>query len=102
MRKITEQVVDAFMRGDSFASGNSQTDGDTIWLHGNAIAWREGRDVVIHHATWHTRTTRERLNGLLNVIAPHLGVVQRDYVEYIQDTNANTLLPFGDPYVIEG
>ena len=102
MRKITTEIVNAFMRGDSKTMGNTRTDGDAIYLHDNAIAWRDGRDVVITLANWGTVTTRERLNGLLNTIAPHLGAVQRNHAQFIQNRQDNTLTPFDDVYVIEG
>ena len=102
MRKITAEIVDAFMRGDSIRIGNTRTDGDTIYLHDNAIAQRNGRDVRITLAGWGTVTTRERLNGLLDVIAPHLGAVQRNHEQFIQNTQDNTLTPFDGVYVIEG
>ena len=102
MRKITSEIVDAFMRGDSKRVGNTRTDGDTIYLHDNAIAQRNGRDVRITLAGWGTVTTRERLNGLLNVIAPHLGAVQRNHQQFIHNMQDNTLTPFDGVYVIEG
>ena len=104
MRKITDTIVSAFMRGDSKTVGNTRTDGDTIYLHDNAIAWRDGRDVVITLAGWGTVTTRERLNGLLDVIAPHLGIVQRNHEQFVQNMELNELTPLDseERFTIEG
>ena len=37
MRKVTEQIKQAFERGEAKTVGNTRTDGNTVWLHGNAI-----------------------------------------------------------------
>jgi len=65
MRKITEQTVNAFKWGTEFSSSNTRTDGKSIWLHGNRIAWKDsGGDLWIDSCGWNSNTTRERLNGL--------------------------------------
>lgn len=77
MRKITEQAAMAFVCRRNFRQSNTQVifkDGglasDTValLLHGNAIALREGGQLAISLAGWDTLTTRERLNGLLDVL----------------------------------
>ena len=93
MRKITNDIVDAFMRGDSKTINNSRTDGNTLWLHDNAIAWRDGRDVVLTMAGWGSVTTRERLNGLLDVIAPHLVILQRNHEQHVYNRKLDELTP---------
>jgi len=87
MRKVTENIVHALDSGEAKCSGNSSTDGATLFLHGNAIACRfrdsqgrEGYDLSL--SGWNTPTTRERLNGLLCVMG--------------YGTNAPK---FGNPYV---
>lgn len=77
MRKITDLVTDAFINGHKLTIGNSRTDGVTLYLHDNAIAWRDDDGLYISMAGWPTVTTRERLNGLLSKIAPRYHVVQR-------------------------
>ena len=48
MRKVTKQVVAAFMQRKSRKVGNTQTDGTTLWLHGNAIArWQSGSNLEV-------------------------------------------------------
>lgn len=72
MRKITEHAAWAFVCRENFRQSNTQVlvmgDTVTLGLHGNAIARREGGKLSISLAGWDTLTTRERLNGLLDVL----------------------------------
>ena len=78
MRKITENIADAFMSHEPKAQGNSSTDGKALFLHGNLIAWHgthEGREgIFLTLAGWNTSTTKERLRGVLRMMG-HLGSV---------------------------
>lgn len=67
MRKVTEIIRAAFMARTAKACGNSSTDGESLFLHGNKIARWNGNTLEITDAGWPTRTTHERLNGLPNV-----------------------------------
>jgi hypothetical protein len=67
MRKVTQQIVDAFLRGESKKVGNTLTDGVAIWLHQNKIAEMRGNGLWISNAGWASNTTKERLNGLPEV-----------------------------------
>lgn len=72
MRKITRQACEAFIDRKKFQSGNTMTDGYSLYLHGNRIATRlnSGSNVfLISTAGWRTSTTRERLNGLIDCLA---------------------------------
>jgi hypothetical protein len=65
MRKVTEQIKEAFEQGTSKKVGNTETDGQTVWLHGNAIVKRDPSGLVMATlAGWNTPTTRERVNGI--------------------------------------
>lgn len=67
MRKVTEQIKKAFEEGRSLKVGNTETDGQTVWLHGNAIVKRDADGLVRWSlAGWNTPTTRERVNGIAN------------------------------------
>ena len=67
MRKVTEQIKQAFERRESKKIGNTRTDGNTVWLHGNAIVKRDLDGLVRWSlAGWNTPTTRERVNGIAN------------------------------------
>ena len=106
MRKITDQIITAFMNKENMTKGNtSTTDGKSIWLHGHEIVrTNDDGNIVINNCGWGTVTTRERLNGLLNAIAPHLGAVQRNHEQYIQDSSKDywkpELIPFNGDYII--
>ena len=65
MRKVTQQIKQAFEQGKSLKVGNTKTDGQTVWLHGNAIVKRDPDGLVrASLAGWNTPTTRERVNGI--------------------------------------
>ena len=67
MRKVTQQIKQAFERGEAKTVGNTTTDGNTVWLHGNAIVKRDADGLVRWSlAGWNTPTTRERVNGIAN------------------------------------
>jgi len=81
MRKVTREIVQAWARGDSLTVGNTSTNGEAIWLHGNPIAWKTGdADVIaLTLAGWPTVTTRERLNGVLNFYGIGYRFAQRNF-----------------------
>ena len=67
MRKVTQLIKEAFERRESKKIGNTETDGKTVWLHGNAIVKRDADGLVRWSlAGWNTPTTRERVNGIAN------------------------------------
>ena len=67
MRKVTQQIKQAFERRQPLSVGNTMTDGETVWLHGNAIVKRDPDGLVRWSlAGWNTPTTRERVNGIAN------------------------------------
>ena len=67
MRKVTQQIKDAFEQGKPRKIQNTETDGKTVWLHGNAIVKRDPDGLVRWSlAGWNTPTTRERVNGIAN------------------------------------
>jgi len=68
MRKITEKTVKAFLAGNNCTVGNTSTDGESLWLHGNKIAWKENGKIYISSCGWETPTTKDRLNGLLDIL----------------------------------
>ena len=81
MRKVTRQIIQAWARGDSLTLGNTSTNGEAIWLHGNPIAWKTGDDdvVALTLCGWNTVTTRERLNGVLHFYGAGYRFAQRDW-----------------------
>lgn len=67
MRKITSEIVAAFLAGEPKKSGNTRTDGQAYYLHGHKIAEKEGDTFKISTCGWNTPTTKDRLNGLPGV-----------------------------------
>lgn len=64
MHKITEVVIEHFMRREAVSSGNTSTDGTSVSLFGNKIIERtEDGDYMVTLAGWETDTTRNRING---------------------------------------
>jgi hypothetical protein len=69
MRKITQQVVTAFLNAEPKRLDNTSTDGQALYLHGNKIAERRtDGSIWFTFAGWATRTTSERINGLLDAL----------------------------------
>ena len=81
MRKVTRNIVEAWARGKCCTNGNTATNGDSIWLHGNAIAWKtsDADIIALTLAGWNTVTTRERLNGVLNFYGIGYRFAQRNF-----------------------
>tara|TARA_R100000808_G_scaffold1753_1_gene7581 strand:+ start:472 stop:801 length:330 start_codon:yes stop_codon:yes gene_type:complete len=80
MRKVTQKIVSAFAQGEPAASGNTTTDGNAIWLHGNRIAQRdESGSVWVTLAGWPTVTTRERVNGLCEELGCNYRITQKNH-----------------------
>lgn len=78
MRKVTQKTCNAFENRRKCTSGNTYTDGNALYLHGNKIAeWIDG-ELYISSCGWETVTTKERLNGLHGV-----NIYQKDFVWYL-------------------
>ncbi len=67
MRKITKQIVRAFLAHETKTIGNSRCDSSGLYLFGNKIASFIDGQLWITNAGWKSTTTKERLNGLPNV-----------------------------------
>ena len=68
MRKVTAEIRRAFNNGQKKTIGNTWTDGESVYLHGNKIVSRNPVSKVVYICThgWNTITTRERLNAFTN------------------------------------
>jgi len=95
MRKITKESSEAFVNFDQYRKSNTEVASlDTIarfYLHGNCIAeinrgklpHRELTSVKIDLCGWHTPTTRERINGILDALGYDFGIAQRNYEQVL-------------------
>jgi len=88
MRKVTENATMAFLANETFKQGNTEVileDGNaSLYLHGNKIAENSERCVYISDAGWQTRTTKERLNGILETIGAEK-IYQKGGIWYHED-----------------
>jgi hypothetical protein len=90
MRKVTQKIAKAFAQGEPAASGNTTTDGNAIWLHGNRIAQREMDGTVwVTLAGWPTVTTRERINGLCEELCVGFRIYQRNHAQILTYRDSN-------------
>lgn len=89
MRKITQNIVHAFIAGYTRTIGNSHTDGDALFLHGNRIAEKREDGIYISNAGWSTVTTKERLNGLLDSLGKP-GIFQRNWEWFRMSESGDT------------
>ena len=101
MRKVTEQIASALVEGKSKSIGNTSTDGKSVYLHGNEIASLNHYGLTVSLAGWNTRTTRERINGLLSYMGFKHRITQKDFEPYfngklIEDYCAWNLAPFSN------
>lgn len=65
-RKVTKEIVSAFLAGQRLSVSNSFTNGNELYLFGNLIAKKDD-GLFITNAGWQSNTTKERLNSLPNV-----------------------------------
>jgi len=99
MRKVTRDVCNAFINRNRRSVGNTCTDGEELLLHGNRIAWREGDRIMTTLAGWPTVTTRERLNGLCELLGLGRPYHQNHHIQYFQDNpiNSTDIIPLVQP-----
>lgn len=84
MRQITRDSVVAFVANTAFNKANMSVKNNIMMLHGNPIAKKEGKKLFISAAGWETNTTKERLNGVLDVLCiPGTHIFQKDFVWYL-------------------
>ena len=101
MRRETQKIMNAFYRGLPARAARTHTDGQTVWLHNNTIAWRSNdNDISFCLAGWPTTTARERINGLLTTFGwGRWGVSQRNHEQWLVH-NAEKVTEIGDYEVI--
>jgi len=83
MRKVTKQIAEALQRGVSKTVSNTSTFEGNVYLHGNRIAQMHADGTVyMSLAGWNTPTTRERLNGIAEVLGIKARFSQKDFEPY--------------------
>ena len=100
MRRETQKIMNAFRGGYPARAARTHTDGQTVWLHNNRIAWRDNADIYFTLAGWPTTTTRERINGMLSTFGwGRWGVSQRNHEQWLVH-HAEKVTEIGDHEVI--
>jgi len=82
MRKVTQQIANAFAQGKKLTIGNTMTNGNAVYLHGNLIAQKNESGFYMTLAGWNTPTTRERLNGIAQVLGLKASFTQKKFEPY--------------------
>lgn len=100
MRKETQKVVGAFLRREAANGARTWTDGRTLELHGNAIAWWSSEGLHMTLAGWGTTTTRERLNGIMEMMGDDRRFVQRDHCQFLYSHLSEVMNPIDTDQVI--
>ena len=107
MKKITKDACMAFINGVPYNNSNTKVvlfnDFALMTLFNNYIAKRGTTDnanaVVLSDGGWETATTKERLNGLLQLLDSPFFIMQRKYVWYV--TDGKTKVPWKSGYTVE-
>lgn len=90
MRNIEQKVCAAFVCKERAAQGNTMTDGEHLYLHGNLIAWHVGDRIMGTLAGWNTPTTRSRLNAVMHFAkSSKRGFSQKDFEPYFDGLKIN-------------
>lgn len=68
MSKSHRPVIDAFLENRKKKITNTETDGESLYLFGNRIAWWDEQNCLwITTSGYNTNTTRDRLNMLPDI-----------------------------------
>jgi hypothetical protein len=96
MRKVSREVATAFLAGKSKKVGNTYSNGNCLYLHGNQIASNINGAIRIFDGGWSSNTTKERLNALLQLInysgeyeTVINGVYQKNFQWFFNYTNGD-------------
>lgn len=99
MRKETSAIAYAFIERRAARAARTHTDGQTLFLHGNAIAWWEGDILCLSLAGWNTNTTRDRLNGILSALGSKLCIRSKDGEAFLSEIDREKI-PMADNAVL--
>ena len=91
MKLITHESVTAFLNGKKFNKSNMNVDVlpnvTTLKYHGNAIAYKyndPNKTISITNCGWVSKTTKERLNGVIGLSGLNIGkIYQKNWIWYL-------------------
>lgn len=94
MRKETRNVALAFRANASFRGARSEAKGQYVLLHENVIVRRVNGSLYEYTmAGWPTITTRDRLNGVANVLDHPLRFYQKKGQQYVWRSTWDEAVP---------
>lgn len=99
MRKIEKDIIGAFIRGEEARKDNTESNGTTLFLHGNAIAKHYDGAILLSNAGWNTRTTQSRLNAVLRLAGKEARIFTKKGIMYFT-RNGNSTPMFSDWYAV--
>lgn len=87
MRKVTKEAATALLKQKNYRNSNTEvhSNGQVMALHGNTIAMYDALEgtLTVRDAGWQTVTTKERINGVLEVFGINTKIVQSNHQWYI-------------------
>ncbi len=90
MRKETRKIAKTFLNHEKAVTTRTRTDGESVFLHGNKIAFWNYGDVkpalCFTLAGWPSVTTRERINGILELSGSNWRVKQHKGEQFLINT----------------
>ena len=100
MRKETRNIAKAFLNHEKATAARTMTDGESVFLHGNEIAFWNYGDVkpalCFTLAGWPSVTTRERINGILELSGSNWRVKQHKGDQFLINTVIGYIVPILD------
>lgn len=79
----SSRIAQAFKEGRPLTVKSTRTNGTTVWLHNNPIAWRRDGTIEFSLCGWNTVTTRDRLNHIFAAFNLPLRVCQIKHEPYV-------------------
>ena len=100
MRKETQKIARAFLNHEKATATRTRTDGESVFLHGNKIAFWNYGDVkpalCFTLADWPSVTTRERINGILELSGSNWRVKQHKSNQFLINSVTGYIVPILD------
>ena len=97
MRKRTRETAQAFLNHTRKSSGNCLSTGEDYLLHGHCIAWwnygKEKPEIHFNLRGYPTVTTRDRINGILELLGSQYRVCQRNFDQFLISLDDSFLIP---------
>lgn len=105
MRKVTGKAANALLNGQKWSSGNTAVrietgvaDSAIMSLHGNDIACYalNGYDLLLKDCGWQSNTTKERLNGILEILNTPYYISQSNFHWYLMTRDGHKVVSTWD------